>query len=43
MANSERKRKRALKEGRGVYHTSNDGLLCLGVDETEKEFFGGLN
>ena len=39
---SEKRRLKAIKKGQETYFPYKDGLLCLDVEETTKDFFGGL-
>ncbi len=39
---SERRRLKAIKKGQETYFPYKDGLLCLSVEETAKDFFKGL-
>lgn len=39
---SEKRRLKAIKKGHDSYYPYKDGLLCLSVEETTKEFFEGL-
>lgn len=39
---SERRRVKAITEGNEDYYTSKDKILCLSVEESEKDFFRGL-
>ena len=38
----EKRRLKAIKKGQKTYFPYEDGLLCLSVEETTKDFFKGL-